>query len=83
MRVIETGGHSLGHQIVVGHAGGDVVIPGDEVYLYANLTRTSRSATTTTSIECRAQWTSCAIGGHLLPAHDAEVLRRYPSGAVE
>lgn len=85
VRVIETGGHSPGHQIVVvDTAGGRVVIPGDEVYLYANLEedipigyyhdfeRVSRAMNLLRE-----------IGGHLLPAHDADVLRRYPSGVVQ
>jgi glyoxylase-like metal-dependent hydrolase (beta-lactamase superfamily II) len=85
IRVIETGGHSPGHQIVVvDTASGPVVIPGDEVYLYANLDedvpigyyhdfeRVSRAMDLVRE-----------LGGHVLPAHDAEVLRRYPSGVVE
>lgn len=84
VRVIETGGHSPGHQIVVVEtASGRVVIPGDEVYLYANLEedipigyyhdfeRVSR-----------AMDLLHELGGHLLPAHDADVLRRHPSGVV-
>lgn len=84
IRVVETGGHSPGHQIVlVDTAQGPVVIPGDEIYLYANLEedipigyyhdfeRVSRA------MDLIAE-----IGGHVLPAHDAEVARRYPSGVI-
>lgn len=84
IRVIETGGHSPGHQIVVvDTASGPVVIPGDEIYLYANLEEDipigyyhdfDRLS--------RAMDLLLELGGHLLPAHDAEVLRRYPSGLV-
>jgi len=84
IRVIETGGHSPGHQIVVVEtASGPVVIPGDEIYLYANVEEDipigyyhdfERLS--------RAMDLLHEIGGHLLPAHDAEVLRRYPSGMV-
>ena len=58
------------------------MIPGDEVYLYANLDEDipigyyhdfDRLS--------RAMDLLREIGGHLLPAHDAEVLR-HSSGAV-
>lgn len=85
VRVIETGGHSPGHQIVVVDTGNvPTVIPGDEVYLYANLEEDipigyyhdfERLS--------RAMDVLREIGGHLLPAHDAEVGRRYPSGIVQ
>lgn len=84
VRVIETGGHSPGHQIVVVEtAAGRVVIPGDEVYLYANLEndipigyyhdfeRVSKAMDLLRE-----------LGGHLLPAHDPDVLKRYPSGVI-
>jgi glyoxylase-like metal-dependent hydrolase (beta-lactamase superfamily II) len=85
IRVIETGGHSPGHQIVViDTAGGPVVIPGDEIYLYANLDQDipigyyhdfERVS--------RAMDLIREIGGRLLPAHDADVLRRHPSGVIK
>jgi glyoxylase-like metal-dependent hydrolase (beta-lactamase superfamily II) len=84
IRVVETGGHSPGHQMVVVETGdGPVVIPGDEIYMYANLEedipigyyhdfeRVSR-----------AMDLIKAIGGHVLPAHDAEVSRRHPTGVI-
>ena len=84
VRVIETGGHSPGHQIVlVDTAAGPVVIPGDEIYLYANLEQDipigyyhdfERVS--------RAMDLLREIGGDVLPAHDAEVLARHPSGVL-
>jgi glyoxylase-like metal-dependent hydrolase (beta-lactamase superfamily II) len=84
IRVLETGGHSPGHQmVVVDTAAGSVVIPGDEIYVYANLEedipigyyhdfeRVSR-----------AMDLIGEIGGAVLPAHDAEVARRHPSGVI-
>jgi glyoxylase-like metal-dependent hydrolase (beta-lactamase superfamily II) len=84
IRVIETGGHSPGHQIVVVETGeGTVVIPGDEIYMYANLEQDipigyyhdfERVS--------RAMDLIAELGDHVLPAHDAEVARRYPGGVV-
>jgi glyoxylase-like metal-dependent hydrolase (beta-lactamase superfamily II) len=84
LRVIETGGHSPGHQIVVvDSADGPVVIPGDEIYVYENLEadipigyyhdfeRVSRAMDLIRE-----------IGGHVLPAHDPDVARRYPAGVI-
>jgi glyoxylase-like metal-dependent hydrolase (beta-lactamase superfamily II) len=84
MRVIETGGHSPGHQIVVVDTfDGPVVIPGDEIYVYENLEadipigyyhdfeRVSRAMDLIRE-----------IGGHVLPAHDPEVARRHPTGVI-
>jgi glyoxylase-like metal-dependent hydrolase (beta-lactamase superfamily II) len=84
IRVIETGGHSPGHQIVVVEtAAGPVVIPGDEIYLYENLERDipigyyhdfDRVS--------RAMDLIRSLGRHVLPAHDADVARRHPSGVI-
>jgi glyoxylase-like metal-dependent hydrolase (beta-lactamase superfamily II) len=84
LRVIETGGHSPGHQIVVVDTdAGTVVIPGDEIYTYANLEQEipigyyhdfERVS--------RAMDLIAELGDHVLPAHDAEVARRYPSGVI-
>jgi glyoxylase-like metal-dependent hydrolase (beta-lactamase superfamily II) len=84
IRVIETGGHSPGHQIVIVEtAAGRVVIPGDEVYLYANLEQDIPIGyyhdfeRVSQAMDLLRE-----LGGHLLPAHDADVTRRYPSGVI-
>jgi glyoxylase-like metal-dependent hydrolase (beta-lactamase superfamily II) len=84
IRVVETGGHSPGHQIVVvDTAAGPVVIPGDEVYLYANLEEdVPIGYFHDFERVSRAMDLLRELGGHLLPAHDPEVLRRYPSAVI-
>ena len=85
IRVVETGGHSPGHQIVVVDGASEpVVIPGDEIYLYANLEEDVPIGYYHDFEKVsRAMDLLHGLGGHVLPAHDAEVLRRYPSGIVE
>jgi glyoxylase-like metal-dependent hydrolase (beta-lactamase superfamily II) len=84
IRLIETGGHSPGHQIVVvDTAAGHVVIPGDEVYLYANLEEDIPIGYFHDFERVgKAMDLVRDLGGHLLPAHDADVLQRYPSGVI-
>jgi glyoxylase-like metal-dependent hydrolase (beta-lactamase superfamily II) len=84
VRVIETGGHSPGHQIVVVETGsGPVVIPGDEIYLHANLDEDIPIGYYHDFERVSAAMDLLReLGGHLLPAHDPAVLSRYPSGLV-
>jgi glyoxylase-like metal-dependent hydrolase (beta-lactamase superfamily II) len=84
IRVIETGGHSPGHQIVVvDTAVGPVVIPGDEIYMYANLEEDIPIGYYHDFARVsRAMDLIHEIGGLVLPAHDAEVARRHPTGVI-
>lgn len=81
IRVLETGGHSPGHQIVTIETGsGLVVIPGDEVYRYDNLEQ-SIPIGYFYDFErlVGAMDLLRSLGGHLLPAHDPDVHARYPA----
>lgn len=84
LRVIWTGGHTPGHQIVVAETSeGIVVIPGDEVYLYdhiENLRPIGNHYDLMRHLDTLRQIR--AIGGIVLPAHDTEVAHRHPSGRV-
>ena len=81
IRVLETGGHSPGHQLVtVETADGVVVIPGDEVYTYETLENDipigyfydfERLTSAMDLIR--------SLAVHVLPAHDPAVLTRYPT----
>jgi glyoxylase-like metal-dependent hydrolase (beta-lactamase superfamily II) len=84
IRVIETGGHSPGHQIVtVETNAGLVVIPGDEVYLYENLQQAipigyyHDFSKVTAAMDLLSD-----LGGVLLPAHDPRVLERFPGAQI-
>lgn len=84
VRVVETRGHSPGHQIVVVETAADrVVIPGDEIYTYANLEQDipigyyhdfERLSTSMDLIR--------DLGGQVLPAHDGAVMDRHPAGVI-
>ncbi len=81
VRLIETGGHSPGHQIVtVETSQGLVVIPGDEVYRYDNLEQ-SIPVGYFYDFEklVRAMDLLRSLAGHLLPAHDSRVHERHPT----
>lgn len=84
LRVIWTGGHTPGHQIVVAETSeGTVVIPGDEVYLYdhvESLRPIGNHYDLMQHLEALRQIR--AIGGTVLPAHDVEVAHRHPSGRI-
>ncbi|WP_204038021.1 N-acyl homoserine lactonase family protein [Micromonospora qiuiae] len=81
LRVIWTGGHTPGHQIVVADTtAGPVVIPGDEVYLYEHVESLIpignhydllRHVETLRRIR--------ALGATVLPAHDIRIRDRHPS----
>lgn len=79
--VIETGGHSPGHQIVtVETEAGLVVIPGDAVYTYENLEHdVPIGYYHDLDRVCAGMDLLRRLGGHLLPAHDPSVVRRHPS----
>lgn len=79
IRVIWTGGHSPGHQIVtVETAQGTAVIPGDEIYLYENLEEDIPIGYYHDFENVAAAMDLLrAMGGVLLPAHDPEVHRRH------
>lgn len=81
LSVIETGGHSPGHQIVTVEIGGEtVVIPGDEVYMYANLEEDIPIGYYYSfEKHVRAMDLIRDVGDHVLPAHDPLVVERYPS----
>jgi glyoxylase-like metal-dependent hydrolase (beta-lactamase superfamily II) len=81
IRVVETGGHSPGHQIVtVQTAAGLVVIPGDEVYRYDNLEQSIPIGYYYDFEKLiRAMDLLRSLAGHLLPAHDPAVHIRYPT----
>jgi glyoxylase-like metal-dependent hydrolase (beta-lactamase superfamily II) len=81
IRVIWTGGHSPGHQIVtVDTTQGTVIIPGDEIYMYENLEENIpigyyynfENVVAAMDLIRRME----AI---VLPAHDPKVHERYPT----
>lgn len=81
IRTLETGGHSPGHQIVaVEIAGETVVLPGDEVYMYANLEENIPIGYYYDfEKHVRALDLIRVLGDHVLPTHDPLVELRYPT----
>ncbi len=81
IRVIWTGGHSPGHQIVtVETPQGIIVIPGDEIYMYENLEADIPIGYYYNFENLVAAMDLIrGMGGIVLPAHDPEVHERYPS----
>jgi glyoxylase-like metal-dependent hydrolase (beta-lactamase superfamily II) len=84
VRTIETGGHSPGHQIVlVETSDGQVVIPGDEIYMYANLEEGIPIGyyydfeKVTQAMDLLERFDA-----PVLPAHDPDVQRRFPSAVL-
>ncbi|PFN82739.1 hypothetical protein COJ85_28245 [Bacillus sp. AFS076308] len=81
IRVIWTGGHSPGHQIVtVETTQGTVIIPGDEIYMYENL-EANIPIGYYYSFEnvVAAMDLIRGMEAIVLPAHDPKVHERYPS----
>lgn len=84
IRVVWTGGHSPGHQMVTVETGqGHVIIPGDEIYLYENLEADipigyyydfERLVAAMDLIR--------EMDGIVLPAHDPKVHDRHPSAQI-
>lgn len=81
LTVIETGGHSPGHQIVtVETDAGRVVIPGDAIYTYENLEQdVPIGYYHDLDRVCAGMDLIRSLGGHVLPTHDPAVAERYPS----
>jgi glyoxylase-like metal-dependent hydrolase (beta-lactamase superfamily II) len=84
IRAIWSGGHSPGHQMVtVASAAGPVVIPGDEIYLYENLEQDIPIGYYYDFERLVAAMDRLrALGGVVLPAHDAFVAQRHPGGQI-
>lgn len=80
LRVVETGGHSPGHQIVtVETSEGRVVIPGDAIYVFENLEQDIPIGYYHDLDKVSAAMDLIKdLGGHVLPAHDPAVRERYP-----
>lgn len=81
IRVIWTGGHSPGHQIVtVKTEQGTVIIPGDEIYMYENLEADIpigyfyNFENVVAAMELIRE-----MNAIVLPAHDPKVAERHPS----
>ena len=84
IRVIWTGGHSPGHQIVtVETAQGTVVIPGDEIYMYENLEADIPIGyyydfeNVVSAMDLIRE-----MDGIVLPTHDPKVHERHPSSRI-
>lgn len=84
IRVIWTGGHSPGHQIVtVETAQGLAVIPGDEIYKYENLEEDIPIGYYYDFERVSAAMDLLReIGGILLPAHDPKLHERHPHSQI-
>lgn len=81
IRVVETGGHSPGHQLVTVETGsGLVVIAGDAVYTYANIEQDVPIGYYHDFEKVSAAMDLIrSLGGIVLPAHDPAVAERHPS----
>ena len=79
--VIETGGHSPGHQIVtVETTEGLVVIPGDAIYLFENLEQDIPIGYYhDLDRVCAGMDLLRDLGGHVLPAHEPALRERHPT----
>jgi len=84
LRCLWTGGHSPGHQIVtVETSEGLVIIPGDLIYMYENIEADIPIGYYYNFEELIAGMDRIrAMGGIVLPTHDPEVGRRFPSMSI-
>ena len=84
IKLVWTGGHTPGHQIVlVETSEGTVVIPGDEVYLYDHVENLRPNGNHYDLMRHLAALRMIrSIGGIVLPAHDTAVWERHPGGVI-
>ncbi|HID86088.1 MAG TPA: N-acyl homoserine lactonase family protein [Anaerolineae bacterium] len=82
--VFYTGGHTLcGQAVKVNTGEGAVVLTGDVVFLYGNLEQDHPVGLAVNIPECYAAMARIRREADIVvPAHDPEILRRYPDGVI-